>query len=65
HRKGWVADNHTISNEKYIEELKNKGLKYIVILKRSFSSEIKLNQYKVVLENNDYCIYDVSNTINE
>jgi hypothetical protein len=65
HRKGWVNDNHTISNENYIEELKNKGLKYIVILKRSFSAEIKLNQYKVVLENNDYCIYDVSNTINE
>lgn len=62
HRKGWVNDNEKINDEKYIEELKSKGLKYIVILKRSFSTEIKLMPHKVVLENEDYCIYKTSDT---
>lgn len=57
HRKGWVDTNEKINNQEYIEELKNKGLKYIVILKRSFGKEIKLPQYKSILENKDYCIY--------
>jgi 4-amino-4-deoxy-L-arabinose transferase-like glycosyltransferase len=57
HRKGWVNSNEEILNESYINELKKKGLKFIVILKRSFGTEILLNQYSKVLENEDYCIY--------
>ncbi|NOZ47197.1 MAG: hypothetical protein GXO79_10515 [Chlorobi bacterium] len=57
HRKGWVNSNEKIRDEKFIESLKDKGLKYIVILKRSFGTEILLNQYNKVLENEDYCIY--------
>lgn len=59
HRKGWVNTNEKIKDEEYIESLKYKGLKYIVILKRSFGSEVMLNQYKRVFENEDYCIYEL------
>lgn len=59
HRKGWINTNEKIKDENYIEELKNKGLKFIVILKRSFGIEIKLHEYKKVLENEDYCIYEL------
>jgi hypothetical protein len=57
HRKGWIGSNEEISNEQYISKLKKEGLKYIVILKRSFGTEIALNQYLKVMENEDYCIY--------
>lgn len=57
HRKGWVNTNEEISNETYVSELKQKGLKFIVILKKGFGTEISLNRYKVVFENEDYCIY--------
>lgn len=59
HRKGWINSNEEILNDQYLEELKNKGLKHIVILKRTFGTEINLPQYKKVLENDDYCIYDL------
>lgn len=57
HRKGWVNSNDKILNEQYIKELKHKGLKYIVILKKSFGENISLLQYKNVLENENYSIY--------
>jgi len=58
HRKGWINTNEKIKNEEYIGSLKYKGLKYIVILKRSFGSEVLLTRYNKVLENEDYCIYE-------
>jgi 4-amino-4-deoxy-L-arabinose transferase-like glycosyltransferase len=59
HRKGWVSYNEEILNENYVNGLRNKGLKFIVILKRSFGSEILINEFKKVLENEDYCIYEL------
>lgn len=59
HRKGWVNNRKQIKNKQYLEELSNKGLKYIVILKRVFGSEIQLTQYKKVLDNENYSIYKV------
>lgn len=59
HRKGWVNTNDKIRDEEYIKSLKDKGLKYIVILKRSFGTETSLNRYKKVLENEDYSIYEL------
>ena len=60
HRKGWINSNEEIINERYINELKNKGLKFIVILKRSFGHEIKLTKYKQAIDNEDYSIYDLT-----
>lgn len=59
HRKGWVNTNDKIRDEEYIKSLKDKGLKYIVILKRRFGTETSLNRYKKVLENEDYSIYEL------
>ncbi len=57
HRKGWVNSNDSISNETFIRTLKNKGLKHIVILKRSFADEVLLPNYKCVFNNREYSIY--------
>ncbi len=56
HRKGWVESNDKIKDERYIQSLKVMGLKYIVILKKTFGTNINL-AFPVVLENEDYCIY--------
>ncbi len=56
HRKGWVTDNENIKNEEYINGLKLKGLKFIVVLKKAFGTEIKL-PYTRVLNNENYTIY--------
>ena len=57
HRKGWINTNEMIENQKYINELVDRGLKYIVILKKSFGKEIVLEHYKKEFDNEDYCIY--------
>ena len=57
HRKGWVNSNEMIEDPAYINELTDKGLTFILILKSGFGTEIKLEQYERVLENKDYCIY--------
>lgn len=59
HRRGWVNTNEKISNETYIKDLKQKGLKYIVVLKRSFGADLYLNKYQVMLNTEDYTIYRI------
>jgi hypothetical protein len=56
HRKGWVLSNEAIADIEKIDELKQKDLKLIVILKRSFGSEMSLD-LPVVFENEYYRIY--------
>ena len=56
HRKGWVDHNDRIMDHDYINSLQDKGLKYIVILKKSFGTEI-MPEYEKILETEDYCIY--------
>ena len=58
HRKGWVFDNLYINNPTHIVELKEKGLKYIVILKRAFAEEIKLH-YPVILNKDEWTVYKI------
>lgn len=55
-RKGWTASNNQLKQYNYITKLKEKGLKYIVILKNAFGSEIDLN-YNLVTNNEDFKIY--------
>jgi 4-amino-4-deoxy-L-arabinose transferase-like glycosyltransferase len=57
HRKGWIDYNEKVSDENYVSELKNKGLKYILIMKKRFGTEIDLQQYDIVLENENYRLY--------
>lgn len=58
HRKGWVLNNNKIKDKKKLLFLKEKGLKWVVILKRKFGSEINL-ELPVVINNNDYTIYQL------
>ncbi|MBA3680173.1 MAG: glycosyltransferase family 39 protein [Bacteroidetes bacterium] len=58
HRKGWIEKNELIADTAYIESLRKKKLKYIIILKKAFGNEISL-QYKQLLSNPDYTIYDI------
>jgi 4-amino-4-deoxy-L-arabinose transferase-like glycosyltransferase len=60
HRKGWICNNAQIENKKYIQKLKTKGLKYLVVLKRNYELGNKFDTYKMVLETSDYIVYQVS-----
>lgn len=58
HRKGWVCSNNDLSNEKYINFLRKKDARYVVILKKVFGSDIKLDLIKVY-QSDDYDIYQI------
>ncbi len=60
HRKGWVESNETLLNNEYMKDLQQKGLKYIVVLKKAFGQLVEL-PYQAVFENADYRIYKVQN----
>ncbi len=59
HRKGWIGRNDTLIDARYIHQLKKVGLKYIVILKKTFGNDTTLGVYKQVFDNQDYRIYSV------
>ncbi len=59
HRKGWVVSNKYLQTN--LIKLKNKGCKFIIILKTRFGTDISLNE-NTVFENKYYRIYKLSNT---
>ena len=59
HRKGWIESNEKINDFSYLETLKNKGLKYVVILKNTFGTDMEIN-LPIVVENEDYRIYTLT-----
>ena len=59
HRKGWIETNQVLLDTNRVADLKVKGLKYIVILKKTFSEgDIQLS-YQILFENSDYRIYQL------
>jgi hypothetical protein len=56
HRKGWVNSNQNILDEDYIKRLEKKGLKFIVILKRAFGSNIKID-HPLLIDTKNYSVY--------
>jgi len=58
HRKGWVNYNELIAQPRFIDSLKTKGLKYIIILKQSFGTDIKLN-YPELVNKESWSIYKI------
>jgi 4-amino-4-deoxy-L-arabinose transferase-like glycosyltransferase len=56
HRKGWVTFNETLCSSVYINDFKTKGLRFIIILKNVFGTEVPL-PYNKVFENQHYAIY--------
>ncbi len=59
HHKGWVLGNEKIADKNQIQTLKEKGLKFIVILKRKFGTEITLD-YPIAFNNDDFRIYQLN-----
>jgi hypothetical protein len=59
HRKGWVAYNEQLIQQKFTDSLAHKGLKHIVILNHVFGEKIPLN-YPIEFQNNDFTIYAIS-----
>jgi hypothetical protein len=55
HRKGWSNHNHFVQNPQYVDSLQKLGLKYIVIAKDAFGSQLQLNYNKI--DSND--VYDI------
>ncbi|NND94137.1 MAG: hypothetical protein HKN45_04680 [Flavobacteriales bacterium] len=62
HRSGWVASNERIQDVGYLDSLGNKGLKAIVILKKTFGNEIAIEENQII-DNEDYSIYLLGETI--
>ena len=58
HRKGWIQTNEEMQDPKLINAAKRKGLKHILIMKRSFGNEIEL-PYQKVIDNEDFAIYSL------
>jgi len=58
HRKGWVDFNEKIAHPDYRRELESKGLKYIVILQRTFGSPMELPE-EIIYQDENYQIYQV------
>ncbi len=65
HRKGWLGGDSILQEKHYIQKLEKKGLKYIVILKRTFGTDLILPDYRQLLNNKDYKIYAIkSDSVN-
>ena len=58
HRKGWIADNSIFLNADTLRVMKSKGLKWVVVLKRTFGHNIMLN-YKQRYTSKDFSIYEL------
>lgn len=58
HRKGWIGTNEQLQSENSVNELHQKGLQYIVILKRTFGTELVL-PYQKIYNSRDFRIYQL------
>jgi len=58
HRKGWVASNDKILDTTYMSRLRNKGARYVLILKKVYGTPLTLPE-DMVIENEDYTVYRI------
>ncbi len=56
HRKGWVASNDELLSASFRKNIREKGCKYIVVLKRYLGGELYL-ELPVVLNTKDWVVY--------
>lgn len=60
HRRGWVTHREQLQNRAYTDSLTQLGLRYIVVMKRTFGSDFQLN-YTELYNSKDFRIYDTRN----
>jgi hypothetical protein len=58
HRKGWVAANTDLQNVEFRRQIKDKGCKLIIILKKAFGEPISL-PLKLLEDNENWTIYSL------
>jgi hypothetical protein len=58
HRKGWIEFNERLGDKPYVNSLKEKGLRCIVITKNVFGKNIDLD-YPILYEDKDFKIYSL------
>lgn len=56
HRKGWLLTNDQLADSIFVNSLKDKGLRKIIVLKKAFGSAVSL-PYEPVFEDDDFLIY--------
>lgn len=54
HRKGWLCDDNQLTDKNYIQDIANKGCRYIFVDKHSMPNDL---MFEKVFSNNDYCVY--------
>lgn len=59
HRKGWVAYNEQLSDASFIDDIRQRGCQYVVVLKRAFGSCMTMD-LAVVFDSDDYTIYSLN-----
>lgn len=58
HRKGWVASNEQLHDEVFMADLRQRGCRYVVVMKRVFGDPTEL-AYPKAFDSEDYTIYSV------
>ncbi|PKP47997.1 MAG: hypothetical protein CVT92_16505 [Bacteroidetes bacterium HGW-Bacteroidetes-1] len=56
HRKGWVSSNSNVGDTSFINSLRPLGLRYILILKRSFGTN-QILEYECLYDSENFSIY--------
>ena len=57
HRKGWVCHNNDLLDKTFVTSLHERGAEYIIILKKAFGSDMKLDLPRIY-DSEDYDIYN-------
>ena len=57
HRKGWSLSNSEITDQKLINDLKNKGCKFLFINKSNFKDEIPKFNFNLIFEDDKFMVF--------
>ncbi len=56
HRKGWLATNAQLHDERFMQDLRSNGCKYVLIMKHLFGTDTRLS-YPLIFNNEFYTLY--------
>lgn len=59
HRKGWVASNEQLSDPAFVADLRQRGCKYLLVLKRAYGTDLPL-AYSKVFDDENYAVYSLN-----
>ena len=59
HRRGWCATNSTLSDPSFLNDIRMKGCKYIVVVKQMYGDLII--DLPIVYDSEYFKIYDIKN----